>query len=72
VCSQRSTSETSIDKQRFSRHVSAATDGHENNRESVGDGDLYSVRPGVIKGGHEIDSAVSGSVGRHFRRQFSS
>jgi hypothetical protein len=39
-------------------HVSAATDGHENNRETIAGGDLYSVRPGVIKGGHVIDSVV--------------
>jgi hypothetical protein len=44
-------------------HVSAATDRHENIRETVGDGDLYSVSPGVIKGGHVIDPALSDSEG---------
>jgi hypothetical protein len=32
--------------------------GHENHRRTAGDGDLYSVRPEVIKGGHVIDSAL--------------
>jgi hypothetical protein len=40
---------------------------HENNRGIVGDCDLYSVRPGVIKGGHVIDSALSDSFVREFR-----
>jgi hypothetical protein len=38
---------------------SASTDGHENNR-TVGDGDLYSVRPEVIKG-QVIDCVEAGS-----------
>jgi hypothetical protein len=48
-------------------HVSAATDKHRLILRSgtVGDGDLYSVRPGVIKGGHVID--LIESVGREFR-----
>jgi hypothetical protein len=33
--------------------------GYRNNRGTVGDGDLYSVRPGVIKRGYVIDSALS-------------
>jgi hypothetical protein len=40
------------------KHVSAATDGHENNRGDVGDGDLYSVRPEVIKSGHAVVRTV--------------
>jgi hypothetical protein len=47
-------------------------DGHENNRGTVVDGDLYSVSPEGIKGGHVIDLALSDSFGREFRRQFSS
>jgi hypothetical protein len=62
VCSQRSTTETSIARQRLARHFSAATDGHENDRGTVGDGDLYSVRPQVIKGEDVIIG--SDSVGR--------
>jgi hypothetical protein len=62
----------SIAIQWFTRHVSTATDAHENNRRTAGDRDLYSVLPGVIKDGHIIDSALSDSVGREFRRQFSS
>jgi hypothetical protein len=77
----------SIPRQRLARRVSAATDSlvktkellrnsrvpaatnkHENNRGTVGNGDMYSVLPGVINGGHVIGD----SVGREFRRQFSS
>jgi hypothetical protein len=36
-------------------HVSVATDVHENNRGTVGNGDLYSVPPEVTKGGHVVD-----------------
>jgi hypothetical protein len=64
VCSQKSTAEISIARQRLARH--------ENNRETVENGNLYSVRPVVIKGGHVINPALSDSVGREFRRQFSS
>jgi hypothetical protein len=49
--SQRSTAETSIARQRLAKHVSAATKKH-NNRGTAGGGDLYSVLPVVIKGGH--------------------
>jgi hypothetical protein len=36
VCSQRSTAETSIARQRLARHVSAGTDGHGIIEESLG------------------------------------
>jgi hypothetical protein len=47
-------------------------DGHENNRGTVGDGDLYSFHPKVIKAGHIIYSVLSDSVGTEFKRQSSS
>jgi hypothetical protein len=58
VCSQRSTAKTSIARQGLVRHVSAATDVHQNNRGTAGDGDLCSVRPEDVMGGHEVDSAL--------------
>jgi hypothetical protein len=46
--------------------------GHENNRGTVGDCDLYSVLPEIIKEGHRIGSALSNSVVREFRKQINS
>jgi hypothetical protein len=36
--------------------VSVAKDGHENNRGTAGNDDLYSVHPEIITGGHIIYS----------------
>jgi hypothetical protein len=52
-------------------HLSAATDKHKITW-PVRDGNLCSVRPAVIKGGHVIIWVSRDSVGRVFRRQFSS
>jgi hypothetical protein len=54
MCSQRSTAETQVARQRLARHVFTATDKH--GIITAGDGDLYSVRPEVIKGGQVIHS----------------
>jgi hypothetical protein len=58
VWSQKSTAEMSLARQRHARHFSAATDRHDSNRGVVGDGDFYSDRLGIIKGGHVIYSFV--------------
>jgi hypothetical protein len=70
VCSQRSTTEMSIARQRFSKHVPTAMNKHTITW-TVGDCDLYSVCPEFIKGGHVIDRFNSDSVRREFRRQLS-
>jgi hypothetical protein len=48
------------------KHVSAATDKKQNNRETVRHGDLYSVRPEVIKS-YMLCSAQGSPVWRRDR-----